>query len=91
MARTMVTFKWNRKGYNALKASDGMRALLLDRAQAMADAASGASGCSYVASAKKARIANLGSLAVVATWDRRAMEDNAANNTLAKSIDAGRF
>lgn len=86
-----VTFKWRRDGYNRLKASQGVQALLFERAQAIAQAASDSSGCRYVASGGAARNANVGSWAVVATGDLGAMEDNRDNNTLAKSVDAGRF
>lgn len=85
----MVKVKLNLKGINAVMTSDGVQADLNARAHKIASAANGQSGLiTYVAhSAKRhpwvARVR-------IGTTDYDSIRDNLKNNTLLKSIDAGR-
>lgn len=87
-----IEFKWNPRGYNEFKASDDVAMHTWDRADAIARAAEAASGESYesdlITNTNNPRI---GSLGVVRPDSYEAFADNAANNTLLKSIDAGRL
>lgn len=83
-------FKWNKKGYNAFKSSDEVECMLIDAATRIADAAEGASGERYDWDETQSARFNR-PYAVVRTASPGAEEDNAANNTLLKSIDAGRL
>lgn len=87
-----IRFDWNRNGYNAFKASRGVMSMLASsasRIQAAAEAMSGKDYTSNVVRATKNR--NIGSVAQVSTANDSAVRENWKNNTLLKSIDAGRL
>lgn len=85
-------FKWNRRGYNELKASDDVAMHTWDRAEAIARAATMASGKDYTSDLiTNTNNPRIGSLGVVRPDGYEAYADNAENNTLLKSIDAGRL
>ena len=82
-----VKVKMNRAGVREVLQSDGVQNDLLARAKAIAASANASSGGGYaadvIAGKNRAR-------AVVKATDRNSAFDNSRNNTLAKSIDAGR-
>lgn len=84
-------FVWDRDGYNELKASQDVRKHMVKRLSAISRAASGASGHTYSYNAVKARIADLGTVGFVRPMSAAAAKDNEKNNTLLKSVDAGRL
>ena len=84
------SFKWDKKAYNDFKSSDEVKNLLLDSAISIANAAEALSGERYDFDlAQSARFNR--PYAVVRTASPDAEDDNAENNTLLKSIDAGRL
>lgn len=84
-------FEWNRGGYNELKASQGVREHMVKRLSAISRAASSASGHTYSYNAVTARVPDLGTVGFVRPMSKAAMRDNNKNNTLLKSVDAGRL
>lgn len=81
MAKTRVD--WNISGFRELRLEPGVVADLGRRAEAVADAA----GAGYEASTFEGR--NRGRASVI-TGDWRSRVDNARNQTLLRSLDAGR-
>ena len=79
-------FKWNKKGYNAFKSSGGVRGML----EAAAGRIKARAGEGYRTDVEQSSLYSR-PYAVVATGTSEAAADNAANNTLLKSIDAGRL
>lgn len=85
-------FKNDPAGYRALKRTPEVVAFTEARAEAIARAAEAASGEEYEAHAMThLRNPDIGVLGVVATASYKAAKENAQNNTLLKSINAGRF
>lgn len=84
-------FEWNRDGYNELKASQDVRKHMVKRLSAISRAASSASGHTYSYNAVTARIPDLGTVGFVRPMSAAAARDNERNNTLLKSVDAGRL
>lgn len=80
------SFKWNEKAYNAFKSSGGVRGMLEAAAGRIADRA----GDGYYSDTEQSNRFKR-PYSVVATGTAEAAADNAANNTLLKSIDAGRL
>lgn len=79
--------KWNIKGFYDLRSEPGVVADLEARAEAIAAAA----GVGYVTGSQQGAKKPQGRWrASVATGDWDAIEDNARNQTLLKSLDAGR-
>lgn len=79
-------FKWNKKGYNAFKSSAAVSGMLQSAAERIKERA----GEGYRTDVEQSSRFNR-PYAVVATNTDEAAVDNAANNTLLKSIDAGRL
>lgn len=79
----MARIKWNVKAFRELRLEPGVIADLGERAEAIADAA----GPWYEASTFEGR--NRGRASVI-TGDFGAIYDNAKNQTLLRSLDAGR-
>lgn len=83
-------FKWDKRGYNALKSWASVRDLLGSRARAIATSAEAASGEAYRTDVEQsARFER--PYAVVATDGSKSAAENAEHNTLLKSVDAGRL
>lgn len=83
-------FEWDPDGYNAFKSSTGVRSMLEERARAIRSRAESLSGAQYTTDVEQSALYER-PYAVVRTDSLDAMRDNAANNTLLKSIDAGRL
>ena len=83
-------FKWNKKGYNAFKSTDEVESMLIDASLRIVQMAENLSGEQYDYDETQSARFNR-PYAVVRTASPGAEEDNAANNTLLKSIDAGRL
>lgn len=84
MARTRI--QWNKAGFEALLRHPAVKADLFRRAEKIAEAAGGELG-GYVARSGEGKTRSRAAV-IAATY--RARRDNAANQTLLKSIDAGR-
>ncbi len=87
MTFKVVSIKLNVAGFRALRKSEGAQALVMRSAEAIAAAAS-ESGYPYDAKASPGRNR---ARAVVAPSTPEAAVDSAANLTLLRSLDAGRF
>lgn len=83
-------FKWDEKAYNAFKSSDEVESMLIDAAFRIVQKAEDLSGEQYDFDETQSARFNR-PYAVVRTASPDAEEENAANNTLLKSIDAGRL
>lgn len=79
----MARIKWNVKAFRELRLEPGVIADLGERAEAIANVA----GPGYEASTFEGR--NRGRASVI-TGDFSAIRDNAKNQTLLRSLDAGR-
>lgn len=82
-------FEWDRDGYDALKSSSQVRALLSSAANAIAARAT-AAGCLCHADVEQSKL-HRRPYAVVATSGDRSVRHNADHNTILKSVDAGRL
>lgn len=83
MARTRI--QWNKAGFEALLRHPAVKADLFRRAEKIAEAVGELGG--YVARSGEGKTRSRAAV-IAATY--RARRDNAANQTLLKSIDAGR-
>lgn len=79
----MTKIKWNFRAFEQLRREPGVKASIDARAKRIAAAA----GDGYEAGSYAGKTRHRGS---VITANTRAMRDNAKNNTLLRSIDAGR-
>lgn len=79
----------NGKAIEALYSGSGIQGDVVGRAQKIQSSAESKSGQSYKVATKRGRFGGR-PYTVIATNSKESAIDNAENNTLAKSIDAGR-